>query len=95
VGWDLKSLLHYCSRTSDLLKQCGSAQPAEAPRARLTLIPIRWLNPSLETNDELANSAVFARIVPALAIILLEPKRSYFEPIPLVLCALRNQVVVE
>jgi hypothetical protein len=39
------------------------------------LIPIRWLNPSLETNDELANSAVFARIVPALAIVLLEPKR--------------------
>jgi hypothetical protein len=71
---DLKSLLHYCSRTSDLLKQCGSAQPAEAPRARLTLIPIRWLNLSLETNDELANSAVFARIIPALAIVLLEPK---------------------
>jgi hypothetical protein len=56
------------------LKQCGSAQPAKAPRARLTLILIRWLNPSLETNDELANSAVFARIIPALAIILLEPK---------------------
>jgi hypothetical protein len=38
------------------------------------LIPIHWLNPLLETNDELANSAVFARIVPALAIVLLEPK---------------------
>jgi hypothetical protein len=31
-------------------------------------------NPSLETNNELENSAVFARIVPALAIVLLEPK---------------------
>jgi hypothetical protein len=56
------------------LKQCRFAQPAKAPRACLTLIPIRWLNPSLETNDELANSAVFARIVRALAIVLLEPK---------------------
>jgi hypothetical protein len=82
-------------RTSDLLKQCGFAQPAKAPRARLTSIPICWLNPSLKTNDEPANSAVFARIIPALAIILLEPKRSYFEPIPLILCALRNPVVVE
>jgi hypothetical protein len=58
-------------------------------------IPIRWLNLSVETNDEPANLAVFTCIIPVLAIILLEPKQSYFEPIPLVLCALCNPVVVE
>ena len=46
----------------------------------MTFLRIRW-----------SSFALF----PALALVLLEPKRSYFEPIQLILSALRNPVVVE
>jgi hypothetical protein len=63
LGLKKSTILSY-SRTSDLLKQCGFANPAEIPRGSPGVDSNPKAKSANRTNDVPTNSAVFARLVP-------------------------------
>jgi hypothetical protein len=63
LGLKKSTILSY-SHTSDLLKQCGFAHPAEIPRGSPDVDSDPKGKSADRTNDVLTNSAVFARLVP-------------------------------